>query len=283
MSNRTSKKNSSLRNKNSFEYTKRRKISSVNGGYITYVLIGIALFAFLMATGFMNSVNPAPNGTKYVLATPTSYGGYNSLELHTLNFTSAEPSSSSAPQSNFCSSYGNVGAGGKKFEEIVEGYSPPQGQTVSAGGQVKVWVGDENPPCVGTGEIADATTGVVTHPGNHTELFGFGNGYPWEPALYIGTLSGSGGQPKFPTMIKGTYNNAPKSGNDCKNNINQLNGPAMDPIQSNSLKVKDSQYQAEYIWDVNSLGLGPGTYPAEFIIHDGDAEQGGYCVTISIQ
>jgi hypothetical protein len=41
-------------------------------------------------------------------------------------------------------------------------------------------------------------------------------------------------------------------------------------------------YTAEFIWDVNSLGLKPGQYLAEFVIHDGDRDRGVGCVAITI-
>src|SRR5947207_8413 len=91
------RKHSSSHKKTSFKQKKRIKLSITNRGYITYVLIGIALFAFLVATGFVNDVNPPDNGTRYYPATPTNYGGYNSLELHTLNFISVKPTLSSGP------------------------------------------------------------------------------------------------------------------------------------------------------------------------------------------
>ena len=54
----------------------------------------------------------------------------------------------------------------------------------------------------------------------------------------------------------------------------------MDPVPAGS--VSSQAYTGEDIWDVSSLGLAPGTYIAEFVIHDGDRDRGVGCVTIVI-
>jgi hypothetical protein len=156
---------------------------------------------------------------------------------------------------------------------ILVGYSPANGQTVGANGQIRVWVNDEGAPIIAPGEIVDPNTGLITTPGNRTARAA--DGYLWEPALYIAPETAeNGGTPHFPTMIKGRYNNT------------TIKGPGtlvagMDlPPAGSSLS---SQYTGEDIWDVSSLGLSPGTYLAEFVIHDGDRDRGVGCVTIVIQ
>jgi len=47
--------------------------------------------------------------------------------------------------------------------------------------------------------------------------------------------------------------------------------------------VLAEKYTAEFVWNVNTLGLAAGTYIAEFVIHDGDRDRGVGCVTIIIQ
>jgi hypothetical protein len=54
----------------------------------------------------------------------------------------------------------------------------------------------------------------------------------------------------------------------------------MDPGPAGSVLAEACT--AEDIWDVSSLGLRPGTYVAEFGIHDGDDNRGVGCVTIVI-
>ena len=41
-------------------------------------------------------------------------------------------------------------------------------------------------------------------------------------------------------------------------------------------------YSTEVVWDVSALGLAPGTYVGEFVIHDGDHDRAIGCVTITI-
>jgi hypothetical protein len=154
---------------------------------------------------------------------------------------------------------------------ILVGYSPANGQSVGSTGQIKVWVTDEGAPIIAPGEQVDPMTGVITMPGNRTARAA--DGYLWEPALYIAPQTAeNGGTPHFPTQMRGSYNNT------------TIRGPGMmvagmDPPPAGSQLLA---YTGEDIWDVNSLGLSPGTYIAEFVIHDGDRDRGVGCVTIVI-
>jgi hypothetical protein len=157
--------------------------------------------------------------------------------------------------------------------KILVGYSPANGQSVGTGGQIKVWVNDEGAEIIAPGEVVDPATGEITTPGNRTAKAA--DGYLWEPALYIAPQSAeNGGTPHFPSFIKGDYNNT------------TIKGPGthvagMDPPPAGS--VLSQPYTTELIWNVDSLGLTPGTYVAEFVIHDGDRDRGVGCVTITIQ
>jgi len=252
---------------------------STNKGYITFILLGLAVAALFFAGSFVTSNTKLQDNNHYILVSPTPYGNYKSLELHTLRFTTVAPT----VQASLCQ---NRAVNEEPW--ILLAYSPSQGQTVGANGQVKVWVSDEAPPCVGTGETVDAT-GLVTTRGNTTEKAS--NGYLWEPALYVDTFAENGGTPHFPDSIKGTFNNGSKSSGSCENlgNIGRrggnggvVNGPAMDPVPSHA-PAQEPEYQDEYIWNVSSLGLATGTHQAEFVIHDGDVQYGVGCVNIAIQ
>jgi hypothetical protein len=156
---------------------------------------------------------------------------------------------------------------------ILVGYAPANGQSVGANGQIKVWVNDEGAPIIAPGEQVDPNTGTITMPGDRTAKAA--DGYLWEPALYIAPQSAeNGGTPHFPTAIKGSYNNTTVKGPG-------MNVPGMDPPPPGSNLM--STYTGEDIWDVSSLGLGPGVYTAEFVIHDGDRDRAVGCVTIQIQ
>jgi len=165
-------------------------------------------------------------------------------------------------------------AGGANNEpEILVGYSPANGQSVGATGQIKVWVNDEGAPIIAPGEQVDPNTGAITMPGDRTARAP--DGYLWEPALYIAPQTAeNGGTPHFPTAIKGSYNPTTNKGPG-------LLVAGMDPPPAGS--VLTERYTGEDIWDVASLGLSPGTYIAEFVIHDGDDDRGVGCVTIVIQ
>jgi hypothetical protein len=165
-------------------------------------------------------------------------------------------------------------AGGANNEPgILVGYAPANNQSVGVGGQIKVWVNDEGAPIIAPNEQVNATTGMITTPGDRTAKAA--DGYLWEPALYIAPQSAeNGGTPHFPTAIKGDYNNTTIKGPGT-------HVPGMDPAPPGSMPLQQ-QYTAEFIWDVSSLGLAPGNYLAEFVIHDGDRDRGVGCVAITI-
>jgi hypothetical protein len=168
--------------------------------------------------------------------------------------------------------------------EILVGYSPAMGETVSQSGQIKVWVNDEWPELIAPGEQIDATSGAVVTPGDRTSKAA--DGYLWEPALYIAPMTAeSGGTPHFPQFIKGWYNNAAfvmvmGMGHGMMTPSTAVPGTTIDPPPA-SAQLKD-KYSTELIWDVDKLGLGPGTYMAEFVVHDGDRDRAVGCVTITI-
>ena len=161
-------------------------------------------------------------------------------------------------------------AGGANNEpEILVGYAPANGQSVGAGGQIKVWVNDEAPPIIATHEVIDAQTGAITTPGDRTVKAP--DGYLWEPALYIAPETAeNGGTPHFADFIRGDYNNSTR-----------LQSGGMEPPPTGS--KLDEKYTAEIVWSVDALALPPGMYIAEFVIHDGDRDRGVGCVTITIQ
>jgi hypothetical protein len=169
-------------------------------------------------------------------------------------------------------------AGGINTEPfILVGYSPANGQSVGANGQIKVWISDEGAPKIAPGEVVDPNTGAITTPGDRTAKAA--DGYLWEPALYIAPQTAeSGGTPHFPDFIKGSYNNNPATFISQGTLVQ-----GMDPAPNGAQPFPFLSYMAEDIWNVSSLGLSPGTYIAEFVIHDGDRDRGVGCVTIAIQ
>jgi|SRR5215813_14183521 len=162
--------------------------------------------------------------------------------------------------------------------EILVGYSPANGQTVSQNGQIKVWVNDECAPTIAPNEQVNTMTGAITMPGNRSATAP--DGYLYEPALYIAPQTAeNGGTPHFPTYIKGQFQNNPTG--FPFNCFTPITGATIDPPPPNSMLSEP--FTAEFIWDVSSLGLAPGTYQGEFVIHDGDIDRAVGCIVIVIQ
>jgi hypothetical protein len=163
--------------------------------------------------------------------------------------------------------------GANNEPEILAGFSPDNNQSVGGGGQIKVWITDEGAPIIAPGEIINSMTGAITAPGDRTAKAP--DGYLWEPALYIAPQTAeNGGTPHFPDFIRGSYNNTTTKG------AGQM-VPGMDPPPPGVMLTE--KYNGEDIWSVDSLGLAPGSYIAEFVIHDGDHDRGVGCVTIVIK
>lgn len=268
-----------------------RQVGKIERGAIFVVVIMVTLMfaAYIFVGGTLPTKLPGINNNLVVVIPPTLKPAQSNLQLETFSGAtvtpippppSAGPTGQNGPMTNLC-----LDQTINNEPRILVGYSPASGQTVGATGQIKVWVSDENPPCIGTGEVANPTTGTITTPGNHTEKAP--DGYLWEPALYIApNLAESGGTPFFPDFIKGTYNNAAKVLGTCEGNIGSNSkppsGPAIDPLPPGP-PPDEPDYQDEYIWNVSKLGLSPGTYNAEFVVHDGDEDRGVGCVNITIQ
>jgi hypothetical protein len=162
--------------------------------------------------------------------------------------------------------------------EILAGFSPASGAAVGTNGQIKVWINDERPALIAPNEQIDAMTGQITAAGDRSAKAP--DGYLWEPALYIAPETAeSGGTPHFPQQIKGWYNNMPPFVRASSMMAVQVSG--MDPAPAGA--NLSEKYTTEDIWDVSALGLKPGTYSGEFVIHDGDRDRAIGCVTITIK
>jgi hypothetical protein len=163
--------------------------------------------------------------------------------------------------------------------EILAAYEPASGQSVPRDGQIKVWVNDERAAIIAPNEQIDPNTGLITSPGDRAAKAP--DGYLWEPALYIAPQTAeNGGTPHFPQSIKGWYNNNPPAGGARPPAGAGVQVPGMDPPPTGTRLPE--KYTTEDIWDVSALGLAPGTYIGEFVIHDGDRDRAVGCVTIVI-
>ncbi len=247
---------------------KRKNGGSVGGGtlYVIFILLLLGVAAFTMIGGRLPSPNPNQTGQQVTIVTPKPDKTTSTLQLKTFGYATIIPTQ--AQQSSLCNdkSINNE-------PEILVGYAPSSGQSVGADGQIKVWATDEGAPMIAPGEQVNNSTGQITTPGDRTAKAS--DGYLYEPALYISPQTAeNGGTPHFPTIIKGDYNNAPRNLSQGQKSV------PIDPPPTNARLIR---YTAEFIWDVNSLGLGPGSYQAEFVIHDGDVDRGVGCVSVNIQ
>lgn len=252
------------------------------GGIGNYFIVGVlALLLVLgfMAVGGLPSQNSSETGQQVNVINPTPGPAHSDLQLKTFGYVTIVPTST-APEGSICQTTVN------SDPSIILTYLPTAGQTVSATGQIKVWVNDAGAPFISTGEQVNPTTGAVTTIGDRAAKAA--DGYLLEPGLYIAPETvENDGQPHFPDFIKGQFNNTGLLGN-------VTNGPEYDPLPPGSPQPGEvnpnglgfNRYVAEYIWNVQNLGLATGTYQAEFLIYGGtggDKDRAAICVTLIVQ
>jgi hypothetical protein len=123
-------------------------------------------------------------------------------------------------------------------------------------------------------------------------------------------------QAYYPDFIKGTVNNNPSPPFITAGNANLVKGPNVDPytnyengpaftglgngisifgnpqittqpnlglqLGTGTLGSGIETFKSEYIWELANLGLTPGKYIGQYVIHDGDGGIGIGCVNITI-
>lgn len=253
------------------ELIKLRKKLFMNQGYVGFILLIMVVLAVVLAGGAASTVNQNSKqlpifGT--LVNTSPAPGSKETLQLKTLTIITSTPTIQTALCQNQQIN----------DESEILAYPAATGQsiTVAVGGQIKVWVTDEASPKISQGEVVDQNTGLITQGQRSAKA---PDNYLWEPAIYIApNLAETGGTPHFPDIIKGDYNNNPLI--DIRNGVSP-HGPTIDPIPSGG--SQKLAYTSEYIWNVSSLALTPGSYSAEFVIHDGDVNRGIGCVGITVQ
>lgn len=224
----------------------------------------------------------------YSIITPPPSSKKDSLQIRTFKLKkNPKPATSNTCKGNIFN----------EEPDIIFATDPAFGGVVRAGGQIKIWVweDDGNGGSVSLGTVVDPATGMITTPGNRT--LADPNGYLWEPAIYLtklttpdqaGPYSGdkeSGGRAYFPIAIKGVANyggiGVGSFGNDEGDDI--LNSAPIDP-PVNIIKARPGSglTYSEFIWDVNSLGLTAGYYRVQIILHDGDKDLAINCTTIQM-
>lgn len=257
--------------------------------FIAIILALLTFVSFYLVGGKLPSLtNTNPNPQEVVVDPFAPEDGKKNLQLYTFKGSTPTPAPfQPQPQGNVCA--------GDKFNEepdIFLASDPPPGGVARAGSQVRVWVDDGNGGSISDGEKIDPATGRITTPGDRTATDGKGPGYYlWEPAIYLtpitsptqaGPFSGdaeNGGTPRFPTIVKGEV-----SYSDGGNDGGFIKGiPPIDPpVNVVGGRKGHGGHIAQFIWDVNTFGLAPGTYRAQIVIHDGDGDLAINCTTIQI-
>jgi|GEM_PF-1269465 len=251
---------------------KSRHTGKVDRGsiFIVAIIATLAFVGYSFVGGVLPTELPGPNNNLVVVQPPTLGPAQKNLQLYTFLGATLTPLPTSSPQQPSLCNNKSVNT----EPDILVGYSPAAGQSIDATGQIKVWVNDEGAPIIAPNEQINPGTGQITTPGDRTAKAP--DGYLWEPALYIAPQTAeSGGTPHFPDYIKGDYNSSGQG-----KGAGSKSAP-IDPVPANSKPLKE-HYTAEDIWNVSELNLPPGTYTAEFVIHDGDDDRGVGCVSITI-
>lgn len=244
------------------------------GSFFVFGVLALLIVVGVTAVGGLPPDSFPETGQQVIAVSPTQGANHDTLQLKTFGYVTIAPTP--VPSSNSLCNDKSVNT----EPEILSAYSPASGQSVGNDGQIKVWVSDEGAPFISLGEIISPTDGSITTPGNRGQTAP--DGYLWEPALYVDQLAENSGGAHFPNIIKGTVSDNPPVGKQ------QESGPAIDPLPAGSSPsgckgFGSFCYEAEYIWNVSSLGLSAGEHDAEFVIHDGDRDRGVGCVTINIQ
>ncbi len=242
--------------------TEKLERGGVNTGalYIIIILLIITGVAYLI-TG------PTPTQTRVNTGTEVTRGNVNQKPINNnqrLQLYSFGGATITPPATGSCRR-----GGINTRPEIIVYYSPQHAKAISNEGQIKIWVNDAKPPFIAPGEIVTRNTGTIVTKGRRDELAP--DGFRIAPAMYIFPQTAeAGGQPYYPTTIKGSFNNSePRV------------AYGMERIPA-SINVR-YPHTVQYGWNVRDLGLQPGSYQLQFLVMDGNGTGRGVgCITIRI-
>lgn len=239
----------------------RKQRGGVNAGmlfniFILLIILGVAY----LATG----PNPTQTGVQEgvevaILGAPTA-PPKDHLQLYSFRGATITP-----PATDSCK------PGGKNARpEIIVGTYPAHGNAISVKDKIKVWVNTETPPLIAFGEKVNRNSGIIKTPGNREEKAP--DGLIVEPSLYIfpQTLD-SGGQPYFPSTIKGDFKSSSESAS-LAYGIERIPG---------NPQIKH-RYTAQYSWNAKDLGLQAGSYQLQIAVMDGGDKHGIICMNIRV-
>ncbi len=225
--------------------------------YIIVILLILFGIAYLV-TGPSPTQSTVNTGTEVVIGEAQSEDAKARLQLYTFAAATITP-----PASSVCSK-----GGINTRPEILVYSTPKNGEAISIDGQIKVWANDTAPLLIAPGERITRNSGAIIAPGDRAAKAP--DGYIWAPALYIFPQTvDAGGQPYFPSSIRGDYNNGTIR---LAFGIERL--PASIQLQN--------RYTAQYIWNVKDLGLQPGSYQLQFVIHDGGTGRAVKCISMRV-
>lgn len=231
----------------------------VNTGalYIIAILFIITAIAFV-ASGPFPSRAVVPNGTEVVRGEPKKEKAKENLQLYTFGGVTITP-----PVAGLC----NKG-GVNNHPEIFVAFSPKHARGVATTGQIKVWLNDNLPIKIAPAENVVRGSGAIRKAGDRTAKAP--DGYLWEPAIYIfPNTADANGTPYFPNLIRGSFNNGSPR---VSYGSDQLPPEAKAPLP----------HSLQLVWNVKDIGLTPGTYQVQFVVHDGAEGRGIKCITLRV-
>jgi hypothetical protein len=241
------------------QFSAEKERGGVNTGmlYIIVIMLIISAIAYLI-TGPSPAQTGVQTGTEVTINDAVSEEAKDRLQLYTFGGATITP-----PGGSLCQP-GGVNA----RPEIIVHVSPDHAKSVRSDGQVKLWVNDNKPPMVAPGERITRNSGRIISPGDRAAKAP--DGYLLAPALYVFPQTAeAGGQPYFPSSIRGDYNNGTVR---LAFGIERL--PANIQLAN--------RYTSQYTWNVRDLGLRAGSYQLQFVIMDGSDKHGVKCVNIRV-
>ncbi len=238
----------------------KKSRGSIGGGtlYVVLIMLILGVLSFELMGGKLPSSQSNPSGQEVIVDPFVPDPTKGNLQLYT--FLGHTPVPTPPITSELCSNSG----GQNEFGSLV-GFSPtPDGRVVD--GKLRIWVIDEKPPLLAPGQTLDPNG--VPQGGDLTQKRGI---FPLGPTLYIfpNTVE-RGGTPYTPNFVKGTVNNGrdlrgPTIDSDYKqfqNGPDFVGNPSPIDLPKPGRNVffgkrYETEYIAEFTWNISSLGLGP--------------------------
>jgi hypothetical protein len=242
-----------------FINSRRAQSGNLNTGMLYIIIIMLIIFGIAyIATGPTPTQSGVQHGTEVAINDAKSEQAKDRLQLYTFTGVTITP-----PASSLCKP-GGVNA----RPEIIAYVYPPNGEGISVEDQIKIWVNDNKPPLIAPAEKITRNSGAIITPGDRTAKAP--DGHLYEPALYVFPQSvEAGGQPYFPTNIRGDYNNG---------TIRLAFGIERLPAH---IQLKN-RFTSQYTWNVKDLGLQPGAYQLQFVVMDGADKHAITCVSMRV-